>query len=92
MKSAVIFRLIIFILIIFRSQRSTAADDDDIITPYMKVKDTPSRTAWDEEEGTTPGKFSSWDVPTPAMERRERVTFGIWFIFQYTLKLFETCS
>lgn len=59
----------------FRSQRSTAGDDDDIITPYLKVKDTPSRTAWDEEEGTTPGKFSSWDVPTPAMERRERVRF-----------------
>ena len=44
-------------------------DDDDIITPYIKVKDTPSRTAWDEEE--TPGKFSSWDVPTPLSERRE---------------------
>merc|ERR1719266_3137152 len=31
---------------------------------------TPSKTAWDEEDNT-PGKFSSWDVPTPGSKRRE---------------------
>jgi hypothetical protein len=56
-----------------RSQRSTA-DDDDILTPYIKLKDTPSRSAWDEEENATPGKFSSWDAATPESSRRDRVS------------------
>ena len=34
------------------------------------MKDTPSRTAWDEddEERSTPGKVSSWDRETPSID------------------------
>ena len=35
------------------------------------MKDTPSRTAWDEddeERSTTPGKLSSWDRETPSID------------------------
>ena len=34
------------------------------------MKDTPSRTAWDEddEERSTPGKLSSWDRETPSID------------------------
>jgi len=36
----------------------------------MKSKDTPSQMPWDDEDHTTPGKFSSWDLPTPESSRR----------------------
>ena len=62
-----------------RSQRSYAGDDDDIATPYIKLKDTPSRSSWDDDEGATPGKFSSWDASTPGSERRDRVTARSFF-------------
>ena len=62
-----------------RSQRS--GDDDDIVTPYIKVKDTPSRSGWDDDDGSTPGKFSSWDVSTPGTDRRDRVRFLPSFFF-----------
>ena len=52
-----------------RSKRSNA-DGDDFVTPYMKSKDTPSQMPWDDEDHTTPGKFSSWDLPTPESSRR----------------------
>lgn len=37
---------------------------DEPLTPYFKVKDTPSRTSWDEDD-PTPSRNSSWDLPTP---------------------------
>ena len=53
------------------SQKSEA----DIDTPLLhKVKDTPSRTAWDEDDDSaaersiTPGKVSSWDRETPSID------------------------
>ena len=46
-------------------------DNDDLVTPYMKSKDTPSQMPWDDEDHSTPGKFSSWDLPTPGSSRRE---------------------
>ena len=47
-------------------------DESDVDTPYIKRMSTPSKTAWDEEDSVhTPGKFSSWDVPTPGSKRRE---------------------
>ena len=52
-----------------RSKRSNA-DNDDFVTPYMKSKDTPSQMPWDDEDHTTPGKLSSWDLPTPESSRR----------------------
>ena len=33
--------------------------------------DTPSRTNWEDDEDVTPLKRSSWDLPTPAMSRRD---------------------
>jgi pre-mRNA-splicing factor ATP-dependent RNA helicase DHX38/PRP16 len=53
-----------------RSKRG-GDDDDDIVTPYLKVKDTPSHANWDEDDHRTPGKFSTWDMPTPYTGRRE---------------------
>ena len=47
------------------------SETDDIETPLVhKVKDTPSRTAWDEDEveKPTPGKLSSWDRDTPSID------------------------
>lgn len=39
---------------------------DSPATPDIRVKDTPSRTAWeDEDDDATPLKRSSWDLPTP---------------------------
>ena len=37
----------------------------------IRRENTPSKTNWDEEDHHTPGKFSSWDVPTPGSSRRE---------------------
>ena len=55
-----------------RSRRKENADDDgDFETPYLKPKDTPSRASWEDEDYRTPGKLSSWDLPTPGSSRRE---------------------
>lgn len=51
--------------------RSNRGDSKDIDTPYIKVKNTPSSAPWDEEDHYTPGKFSSWDLPTPSQGSRE---------------------
>ncbi|XP_062584815.1 pre-mRNA-splicing factor ATP-dependent RNA helicase PRP16-like [Saccostrea cucullata] len=62
-----------------RSQRSDRSDRssreweetpkrfrDSPATPNIRVKDTPSRTSWEEDEDdSTPLKRSSWDLPTP---------------------------
>ena len=48
--------------------------DDGFDTPYMKLKDTPSQQSWEDDDDfrkNTPGKFSSWDVPTPTNSGRE---------------------
>ncbi|GFN95991.1 pre-mRNA-splicing factor ATP-dependent RNA helicase prp16-like [Plakobranchus ocellatus] len=37
---------------------------DELPTPNIKVKDTPSRSAWDDDDLPAPSK-SSWDFPTP---------------------------
>ncbi|KAL1129092.1 hypothetical protein AAG570_013623 [Ranatra chinensis] len=56
-----------------RSERSSRSDrgwsetprfKDEPQTPLFRVKDTPSRSSWDEDE-TTPSPRSSWDLPTP---------------------------
>ena len=52
------------------SQRQSE-DESDIDTPLIRRENTPSKTNWDEEDHHTPGKFSSWDVPTPGSSRRE---------------------
>ena len=41
-----------------------------LIHVYISV-DTPSRTNWEDDEDVTPLKRSSWDLPTPAMSRRD---------------------
>ena len=51
--------------------RSNRHVDDDIETPYLKAKSTPSSTNWEDEDHRTPGKLSSWDLPTPGSSRRE---------------------
>ena len=59
-------------------------DDNDIQTPYIKMKDTPSAAAWDESEDEsrsrkTPGKLSSWDKYTPSIRREgSSVRSDIW--------------
>lgn len=45
--------------------------EDDVDTPYIKMRDTPSKASWEDDDHTTPGKFSSWDLPTPGSSRRE---------------------
>lgn len=45
--------------------------DDDMPTPRLKVKDTPSKSVWDEDDFTPPMK-SSWDLPTPQHSNADR--------------------
>jgi len=42
---------------------------DELLTPKVPLKDTPGHAGWEEED--TPGKLSSWDLPTPGSGRRE---------------------
>jgi len=42
---------------------------EELLTPLVPVKDTPGHAGWEEED--TPGKLSSWDLPTPGSGRRE---------------------
>ncbi|XP_052231826.1 pre-mRNA-splicing factor ATP-dependent RNA helicase PRP16-like isoform X2 [Dreissena polymorpha] len=49
-----------------RDWSDTPRRRDEPPTPNIRVKDTPSRSAWDEDEDTTPLKHSSWDLPTPS--------------------------
>ena len=44
--------------------------DEDYDTPYIKLKDTPSNTNWDEDD-ITPGKMGAWDNLTPSIDGRE---------------------
>lgn len=46
--------------------------DEELVTPKQKVRDTPSRSAWDEDDDVTPPKKSSWDVPTPSSLKHGR--------------------
>lgn len=54
-----------------REWEETPRFRDSPATPNIHVKDTPSRTAWEDEDDVTPLKRSSWDLPTPALSRRE---------------------
>lgn len=38
---------------------------------YFLPIDTPSRSAWEDDEDVTPLKKSSWDLPTPKVHSRE---------------------
>ena len=42
---------------------------EELLTPNVPLKDTPGHAGWEEED--TPGKLSSWDLPTPGSGRRE---------------------
>lgn len=57
-----------------RSQRSWSESPrfkDEPLTPMFSVKDTPSRTGWEEDDVSTPSAKSSWEHPTPKTEPRE---------------------
>ena len=38
-----------------------------IINEGLLIPDTPSRSAWEEDDDITPPKRSSWDLPTPSV-------------------------
>ncbi|XP_071092501.1 pre-mRNA-splicing factor ATP-dependent RNA helicase PRP16-like [Haliotis cracherodii] len=44
---------------------------DEIATPDIRVKDTPSRSNWDDDD-VTPLKRSAWDLPTPSQSELDR--------------------
>lgn len=44
---------------------------DEPPTPEIRPKDTPSRSAWDDDDDITPPKKSSWDLPTPRTGSRK---------------------
>lgn len=53
------------------SERSSKRDQtprftDEPKTPNVYVKDTTSKSAWDEEDDVMPTKKSAWDYPTPS--------------------------
>ncbi|XP_034251068.1 pre-mRNA-splicing factor ATP-dependent RNA helicase PRP16 [Thrips palmi] len=41
---------------------------DEPRTPSFNVRDSPSRSGWDEDD-PTPGRRSSWDLPTPKVHK-----------------------
>ncbi|KAK2193816.1 hypothetical protein NP493_5g10060 [Ridgeia piscesae] len=43
----------------------------ELNTPREKVKDSPSRTGW-EDDDSTPLRRSAWDLPTPSDSGRDR--------------------
>ncbi len=50
----------------------TPSRRDEPRTPDIhRAKDTPSKSAWDDDEDITPLKKSSWDILTPKSEGRE---------------------
>lgn len=58
-----------------RDRRSSRSDwsetprfKDEPLTPNIKIKDSPSRTSWDEDD-PVPSRRSSWDLPTPVAGR-----------------------
>lgn len=48
-----------------RDWTNTPNRRDEPATPNIRPKDTPSRSAWDDDEDFTPPKHSSWDLLTP---------------------------
>lgn len=54
-----------------REWSETPRFKDSPATPNIHVKDTPSRSNWEDDEDVTPLKRSSWDVPTPSPSRRD---------------------
>ncbi|XP_073997348.1 ATP-dependent RNA helicase l(1)G0007 isoform X1 [Rhodnius prolixus] len=53
-----------------RSWIETPRFKDEPETPLFGIKDTPSRSGWDEDD-VTPSPRSSWDLPTPKTESRQ---------------------
>ena len=51
--------------------RSDRSDREEVRTPLIRLRDTPGHAGWDEDDDDTPGKISSWDLPTPNSLRRE---------------------
>lgn len=45
---------------------------DDMPTPNIKVKDTPSRSNWDDDDDISAPRRSSWDLPTPDVHGKDR--------------------
>ncbi|XP_045194150.2 pre-mRNA-splicing factor ATP-dependent RNA helicase PRP16-like [Mercenaria mercenaria] len=55
-----------------RDWSDTPRSRNEPATPNIRPKDTPSRSAWDDDEDFTPPKRSSWDMLTPSVhEDRE---------------------
>ncbi|XP_050295240.1 pre-mRNA-splicing factor ATP-dependent RNA helicase PRP16 isoform X2 [Anthonomus grandis grandis] len=48
---------------------------DEPKTPNIKLKDSVSKSTWDEDEESPPSKRSSWDFPTPNVYKK---TDGNW--------------
>ncbi|BFZ12702.1 hypothetical protein BsWGS_15741 [Bradybaena similaris] len=42
---------------------------DEVPSPNIKVKDTPSRSSWDDDD--LPAPKSSWDLPTPTHDQNK---------------------
>jgi len=42
---------------------------DELLTPAVPAKETPGHLGWEEDD--TPGKLTSWDLPTPGSDRKE---------------------
>lgn len=49
----------------------TPISRDEPRTPNVRVKDTMSKTSWDEDDDPIPAKKSSWDFPTPNTYKKE---------------------
>lgn len=54
-----------------RSARTPRFSDAPETPRIPGVKDTPSHSPWDEDDNT-PLKMSSWDLPTPSTQRRQK--------------------
>ncbi|PSN46456.1 Pre-mRNA-splicing factor ATP-dependent RNA helicase PRP16 [Blattella germanica] len=53
-----------------RDWNETPRFKDEPLTPNIKVKDSPSRSSWDEDD-PVPSRRSSWDLPTPITGRSD---------------------
>ncbi|KAJ4427868.1 hypothetical protein ANN_23872 [Periplaneta americana] len=53
-----------------REWSETPRFKDEPLTPNIKIKDSPSRTSWDEDD-PVPSRRSSWDLPTPVTGRSD---------------------
>lgn len=49
---------------------NTPSFKDEPLTPNISIKDTTSKTSWDDDDNV-PAKRSSWDFPTPSTYKAE---------------------